>query len=646
MSLPLDFDIKERVRMAVDIVDVMGSLELRPQGRGYVARCPWHDDRRPSLQINPQRQTWKCWVCDIGGDVFSYVMRRDGVEFFEALKILAERAGIELPTSRQDKAAVGSGEDKATLLSAVKFAATAYSEWLETGDGDEVKRARDYLAQRGIDDASRQKFQIGLAPENWSWLIDEGKRAGFPVTVLHAAGLAAARKSGNGFIDLFRGRLMFPICDLHDRPISMGGRVIPGGDFDSPAKYINGPETRLFSKSRQLYGLNLARATLQRSGEVLVMEGYTDVITAHQAGIDSAVAVLGTALSEHHIKILERFVDRVVLVLDGDEAGRRRADQVLELFVTANVDLRIITLPGGSDPADFIATQGAEAMRRLAADAPDALDHKLAGLIDGVDLTQDTHRAHAAMEQMLAVLAKGGNPNDLRTAQMLVRLSRTFGLPTEMLRGQLATRINRQRTGGFRTARSPASGATHSDPSADGVSAARSRGGTGSRGAAAAVNEAQPQPSGPLAPITGIDRELFEIMIEYPEAAAHAIEAIDPQWLHSQTARLLMRAYQDLELAGHELDLSSLLLALEDERLKSVVVGLDHGIQQRQRFTSQPFDQRFPGLLERYRLRQQMLTAEQTLSQMAADGDDVDSAAKLLGDLIAAQRLRQGLRPN
>jgi DNA primase len=619
VSLSMDFDLKERVRMAVDIVDVVGShLELTPQGRGYVARCPWHDDRRPSLQVNPQRQTWKCWVCDVGGDIFSYVMRRDGVDFVEALKILADKAGIDYQPAGAKKIAPGSPEDKSTLLAAVKFAATAYFEYLENGSGDEVKRARDYLAQRGINDESRQRFQIGFAPGQWSWLLDEARHVGFDGEILKAAGLAVARQKGNGHYDLFRGRLMFPIWDLQDRPISMGGRVIPGGDPDTAgAKYINGPETRLFSKSRQLYGMNLARTAMQKSGEVLVMEGYTDVIAARQSGIEPVVAVLGTALGENHIEILKRFVDRVVLVLDGDEAGRRRADQVLELFVGASVDLRIITLPGGADPADFIAQFGRDALIDLAKEAPDALDHKLSNLIDGIDLTRETHQATAALEKMLDVLAKGGDPNAIRTSQMLVRLARTFAMPTETLRDQLAARIRK------------AASRRIAPPKVD-----------------SSENVPRPQaPTKPLEPITGIDRELFEIMIEYPEAAAQAIELVDPQWLISGTARMLMRVYQDLELQGRELDMQTLMLAIEDERLKGILVSLDESIQQRADFASQPFRERFNGVLMRFNRLQNTANTQKRLNRIESDPVDIDSATELLGDIIAAQRLQQGLKP-
>ncbi len=613
MSPSMDFDLKERVRMAVDIVDVIGShLELIPQGRGFVARCPWHDDRRPSLQVNPQRQTWKCWVCDIGGDAFSYVMRRDGVDFVDALKSLAEKAGIDYRPAGGTKITPGSPEDKSTLLEAMKFAAAAYYEFLENDSSEATQRARQYLAERGINQESRERFQIGLAPAEWSWLLDEARRAGHSPEVLRAAGLAVARQGGSGFYDLFRGRLMFPIIDLQDRPISMGGRVIPGGDDAAGAKYINGPETRLFSKSRQLYGLNLARAAMQRTGHVLVMEGYTDVIAARQAGIEPVAAVLGTALGEHHIELLQRFVDRVVLVLDGDEAGRRRADSVLELFVGAKVDLRIITLPGGADPADFIAEHGREALESLAAEAPDALDHKLATLIDGVDLTRDTHRATAALEKMLTVLARGGDPHAIRTAQMLVRLSRTFAIPTEDLRAQLVQLIRRASR---RTASNRLRPAGPDQPT---------------------IAAKQP----PLEPISGPDQELFEIMIGFPESAAQAIELIDPQWLTSNTSRLLMRTYQQLEWEGRDLDLATVMLATDDEQLKGVLVRLEELSRRRSESSTQSFSERFTVLMQWFHTQQTRFDSRRQVTRLEASGDE-----ELLNEIIAAQQLQMGIRP-
>jgi DNA primase len=620
LSLPMDFDLKERVRTASDIVQVIGShLELRPQGRAYVARCPWHNDKRPSLQVNPQRQTWKCWVCNIGGDVFSYVMQRDGVEFGDALKTLAEQAGIEIKLTGKGKAAPGSPEDKAALQAAVKFAAQAYFDFLASDNSAETIAAREYLASRGIDDESRKRFMIGYSPDQWSWLIDAARKEGFSGDVLRAAGLAVQRQSNNGHYDLFRGRLMFPIHDLQDRAISMGGRIIPGGDPDkSGAKYINGPETMLFSKSKQLYGMNLARIAMQKSGQVLVMEGYTDVIAARQAGIEPVVAVLGTALGEQHIEILRRFVDRVVLVLDGDEAGRKRADQVLELFVGANVDLRIITLPGNADPAEYVAEFGREALEALAATAPDALDHKLANLIDGIDLTRDTHQATGALQKMLEVIAVGGNRNPLRTGQMLLRLSRTFGFPAEDLRTQLDREISRK--------------SQRYVPPPERMTV---------REAIASPKAAPPMR---LQPLAGVERELFEIMIEQPELAAMALENVDTAWLQTDTAKMLLAVYRDLELEGRDLDFHSVLNAIDNEPLKNQLVTLDASIQRRADFASPPLADRYVELLKRFQATQSRVDSRRKLAKLESQSLNEDEAALLFETILEEQRIQRGLK--
>ncbi len=441
MSLPTDFDLKERVRSAVDIIDVIGAtLELQPQGRNFVARCPWHNDHRPSMTVNQERQTWKCWPCDIGGDVFSFVMRRDGVDFPTAVRTLAELAGIPVEEYRRGKKTQpGSPDDRETLLSAMKLVSDAYFEQLESGTSDDAKIARDYLAERGIDDENRKRFQIGFSPDEWSFAVDLLKKHNFSGEVAHAAGIASAKRSGDGFVDMFRGRLMFPIHDLQNRPIALGGRLIPAiaeryGD-DAGGKYINGRETMLFRKSQQLYGLQLAREAIRRDGEAMVMEGYTDVVAARQAGVEPVVAVLGTALGEQHVKILKRFAERVVLVLDGDTAGQNRADEVLELFVRAEVDLRVLTLPEGSDPADYLAEHGRESFDKLVVEAPDALDHKLSRLTQGVDFTRDTHAVTTAVDTMLKIVAKA--PDGLRTDQLLMRMSRSFDFKVERLEKRL-----------------------------------------------------------------------------------------------------------------------------------------------------------------------------------------------------------------
>lgn len=625
MSLPSDFDLKERVRAAVDIVDVVGATtELRPQGRHFVARCPWHDDRRPSMTVNQERQTWKCWPCDIGGDVFSFVMRRDGVDFPTAVRTLAELAGIPVEEHRGGKRTQpGSPEDRGTLLAAMQLIADAYYRELEQGTSDDAKLARDYLAQRGIHDESRVRYRIGFAPDSWDFAVELLKRQGFSGEVAHAAGIASAKRSGTGYVDMFRGRLMFPIFDLQRRPIALGGRLIPAiaerhGER-SGGKYINGRETLLFRKSNQLYGLDQAREAIRRGGEALVMEGYTDVVLTRQAGIEPVVAVLGTALGEQHVKILKRLAERVVLVLDGDEAGQNRADEVLELFVQADVDLRVLTLPEGQDPADFVAANGRESLERLVQQAPDALDHKLARLTDGVDLVQDTHAVTHAVDTMLKIVARA--PDGLKTDQLLVRMAKRFNFKPERLERRLAVlreEANRRRsyqppgksrtTAGSRPAAASSSfPAATADPNAAFAESAQvdfdeappiNRGSAASTNATGAMRSPQPTQ---LRQLLGLERDLFETLIENPELAATAVEAIDPDWFETTTAKMLLSAYQDLDLAGHSLDIDSVLLLVENEQLKNQIVTLQERISRRSAPLPLNPDERYAAIMKRYR---------------------------------------------
>ncbi len=642
LSNPADFDLKERVRSAVDIVDVIGAtLELQPAGRNMIARCPWHNDRRPSLTVNRQRQTWKCWPCDIGGDVFSFVMKRDGIDFPSALRMLAEQAGIPLEQyTRGQKTDPGSPEDKATLLSAMQLVSNAYFQQLATPSSDDAKVARDYLHDRGIDDENRQRFQIGFAPDSWSFAVDLLKKNGFSGEVAAAAGVATPRKSGTGFVDMFRGRLMFPIHDLQNRPISLGGRVIPAiaarhGE-NAGGKYINGRETKLFRKSHQLYGLNWARDAIRRDGEALVMEGYTDVVAARQAGVEAVVAVLGTALGTEHVKILNRFAERVVLVLDGDAAGQRRADEVLELFVQADVDLRILTLPDGSDPADYLTAHGREAFQALVESAPDALDHKLSRLTSGVDITRDTHAVTSAIDTMLGVIAKGGRDSNIKTDQMMLRMARMFGIGTDRLNERLKQIRARQQQRSHSRANISAAGisaAGMADPNASFAQAADDF--RESAPAQPGVQSDAPQP------LTGIDRELFETLMEAPDLAGLAVEAIDPDWLETNTAKMLLSVYQDLELEGRDLDVQSVLLRLENEYLKNQVVSLDDRVRAREGKSTQSPEDRYSSVLLRYRQRESDAEKTRQIARLETAAMPQEEEDALLKELFATEAARQ-----
>ena len=441
-----DFDVKDRIKQASDIVDVVGGyLPLRRQGSNFVAHCPWHDDSRPSLQVNQVRQSWVCWVCNFRGDVFDFVMRRESVEFFEAMQILAERAGIEIERTGK-KVVKGSPQDKQALFRAMAWAVTQYQDCLLNEAA--AAPVRNYLADRNVTAESIEAFKIGFAPMAWSWLVDRAHHTEFSPEVLEACGLVSANNNG-GWYERFRGRVLFPISDTQNRPIALGGRIVPDlvpDDQQPKGKYYNSTETRLYSKSDNLYGLNLVRDDVSKkeNRKLTIVEGYTDVVAAYQAGLRNVIGCQGTAINERHIKVMRRFADSITLVLDGDEAGQRRTNEILDLFVAQDVDLRILSLPEGADPFDFIRDNGADAFQSLVDQANDAIAHKISIETRGVDLVNDTHAANQALESILKTLAQipvgqfaTSAAKSVRLDQLVTRMARQFQLDRSQVKNCL-----------------------------------------------------------------------------------------------------------------------------------------------------------------------------------------------------------------
>ena len=615
VSFTFDSDTKERVRAATDLVDLIGMrLELRRQGRNYVANCPWHADRRPSLQINSEKQIWKCWVCDIGGDAFNWVMQDEGLTFPEAMQKLAERAGINLETAPGKFKPRTSPDEKASLFKVMNWASELYHEFLFDPAGGAT--ARKYLDDRGLLTDSVRHFQVGLAPESWSYLLDRAQQDGFSANLLEAAGLVVKRDRG-GHYDRFRNRVIFPIRDREKRVIALGGRVLPGSE--EGAKYINSPETKLFTKSQQLYGLDVASLPIRQLKQAIVMEGYTDVMFAHQCGITNAVAVLGTALGAAHLKILQRQnCDQVVLLLDGDEAGQRRSDEVLELFLGAALDVRVMTLPDGLDPADYLKEFGGEQLRELIATSVDALEFKMRRISTGFDPLLDTHRANAAMEEMLSLLAKVPHSGllthesfKMRQDQILSRMARQFGLPEPSLRDRLKSLREKQ----SRLIRKPEADAP----------------------AQPAQRLMRPSDMSPL------ERELLELIIVSPLVAPVALERVQPDWLQCDASRQMFNAYQELEYAGHPLDFDNVLIALEDPSLKSLLVTLYEQATAKLSFTRETAENRLRALTFRMGELQDVQRHQRQVVVLGSSQKSAEEKLSLLTDVLRQARLRQGL---
>jgi DNA primase len=610
-------DAKERVRQATDIVELIGQdRQLRREGRGYKTLCPWHDDSRPSLQINAERQSWKCWVCDIGGDVFSWVMKREGVDFGEALRMLADKAGIQLEARRGEGGGL-SGDEKRDVLQVLAWAEQRFHAFLM--QAPDAEPARKYLLERGITVDSMNLFRIGYSPNRWDWLVNEARSTSFPQKLLITAGLVRERQNGPGTYDWFRGRTLFSIHDPLGRTVGFGGRVLPGVSDDSPAKYVNSPETPVFTKSSLLYALDHAKDAIAHDGHAVVMEGYTDVIIAHQCGFKSAVAVLGTALGERHIRLLRRFTDRIILVLDGDEAGRKRTDEVLELFVAEQVDLRILTLPDELDPADFLLQHGADAFRTLLGQAVDALDHKFRSLVDRLGSNPSTHQINQAVEHVLAILAKApgsvGKTDSgakLREDQMLVRLAHLSGVAEDRLRQRLAALR--------RTAQTPAvpRPATNSP-------AAESR---------------RDEPDEPK--FERAERWFMELWLQSPALLPEIQSWFTAEFLRREAHRRIYSRACELQAGGILPDFDRLMLEFEDLQVKTLLVSLDEDRRARARpATSEELHELARVLSERNSGTQfgSPRVPNSVSTTPTAERDETD----LLRSLVERERRRRGI---
>jgi len=366
------------IRHAVDIAELIAeSVLLKKAGKNLVGLCPFHSEKTPSFTVSPDKQIFHCFGCGEGGNVFSFVMKREGVGFAEAARSLARRAGVDLPDRSLAPHEKRPASEQATLFELNRVAADFFRQALLQQAAGEP--ALDYLARRGLARQTLEKFGLGYAPKGWDHLLGYMTRKKFAVELLEKAGLVVPRKDGSGFYDRFRDRIIFPIHDENSRVVGFGGRVLD----DSTPKYLNSPETAVYTKRRVLYGLNWAKGFCRTAGSVFIVEGYLDLITLQQHGITNAVATLGTALTPEHIRLLTRYTGQMVLVYDSDDAGIRSAQRCIDIFWKEHVDFRrgdvfreeqadtrILVLPAGHDPDSFLREHGATEFRRLAQRAP------------------------------------------------------------------------------------------------------------------------------------------------------------------------------------------------------------------------------------------------------------------------------------
>lgn len=344
------------IRNASDIVDIVSeSVSLRQAGRNFLGLCPFHTEKTPSFTVSPDKQIFYCFGCGAGGNVFSFLMKHGGLSFPEAASALAGRYGIDLPTrdlSPQEKKKL---TDRETILTLNREAVSFYRDCLLSEDRG--KQAKGYLLKRGMTRKTIDEFKLGFAPDGWDHLVRHFHSHRTPVGMALLAGLIVSRKKGEGYYDRFRNRIIFPIINGQNQPVGFGGRVMD----DALPKYLNSPETPVYSKSRSLYGLDRARQKCREMKAVYVVEGYFDLLSMHQFGIENTVATLGTSLTDDHVRILKGFVGeggKAILVYDSDLAGIKAAQRSVAVFQKGLLEARILVLPKGHDPDSFLMAHG------------------------------------------------------------------------------------------------------------------------------------------------------------------------------------------------------------------------------------------------------------------------------------------------
>ncbi|HMM20222.1 MAG TPA: DNA primase [Selenomonadales bacterium] len=419
----------DKLRSESDIVNVISEyVPLKKKGRNYWGCCPFHNEKSPSFSVTPDKGFFYCFGCQAGGNVFNFLMKAENITFFEAVKLLAKKLDIALPEREKTERERQVERERANLFRANLLARDFFHSCLtKTGYG---KAAREYLAARGIDDKLVAEYKLGYAPSSWDKLSAALLERGFEQEVLIKAGLVAARQSGGGVYDRFRDRIMFPIADLRGRIVGFGGRVLDG----SQPKYLNTQETPLFNKRHVLYGFDLAYAAIRQSGKAIVVEGYMDLIAVQASGIKNAVASLGTAFTPDQARQLARHAGEIYFAYDSDAAGQNATLRALATIRTLGLKVRVLTLPDGKDPDEFIRKHGAEAFQALTEEAPALLDYQVRRALEESD--------HSSLEGKVAVVGKvvpalAEADNAVEVDAHVARLSQVLAIDESALRAEI-----------------------------------------------------------------------------------------------------------------------------------------------------------------------------------------------------------------
>lgn len=533
--------LTRQIKEASDIVAVVGSyLTLHPAGQTFKAVCPFHNDHKPSLDVDPRRQRYRCWACGKVGDAIAFVQEYEKVDFVQARAILASRAGIALESGS------GVSDHRHELMRAMKWADGQYQTCLT--ESSAAERARIYLGERKLTGTTVRRFGLGFAPGDGQFLCRAGQHDQISPDSLAEVGLIGERQNGAGWYDRFRDRVMFPIHDVRGQTVGFGGRILPDSEHAAKsAKYYNSSETPIFSKSDLLFGLDFARTAAAKAGCLAIVEGYTDVMMSHQFGIENVVATMGTALNHRHLQQITRYAPRVVLVFDADEGGTTGVDRALELFIRHDVHLTIAALPDSLDPCDWLTASGPDGFRKALETAVDALEYKLDRLIDkesASGVTGTIRIVDGILKIMASSPSSAGQAAKIREQLLITRICQRMGLSESTVRD----RLNELRQAKLAKDREDAAGERDRQQNQERVERqARSilpgpgMAGGMTGGGAGGEAESGRKSAGP-APM--LERQLLEIILAEPALVAEAAREVTPeQMTHPGLRKLLECLY-------------------------------------------------------------------------------------------------------
>jgi DNA primase len=432
-------EFAQKLRAQIDIVRVVeGYVELRRGGANLKGLCPLHKEKTPSFTVSPAKQIFHCFGCSEGGDVIRFIEKVERLEWKEAVRLLAERHGIAIPEFHREPGARGQtlhDSARENLLAINRLATQVFADQLQEACKSPECEIAQYLDRRGIDAQTAARFGLGLAADAWSRFLDAGRKAGFKNESMVSSGLVIFSQQSNRHYDRFRKRLMYPICDAVGRPIAFGGRVYAKDASPDEPKYVNSPETALYRKGQHLYALHLAKDTIARARQAILMEGYMDVIRAHQHGFTNAVASCGTALTDEQARALRKLCQEIVFVYDGDDAGRKAMLRGCETLLDHGFIIRVVILPDNHDPDSFLAERGADAFRDEIARARDFLDFAIETAAAAANPRTTTGKVEI-VDSVLPLLRKITNP--IARADCVHRVAEFLSVDEALISRQLS----------------------------------------------------------------------------------------------------------------------------------------------------------------------------------------------------------------